>query len=49
VIAAEGAKHLFVGEQYTHLALSEIVKQVNPAALPLPTEWPEGEHLIAQS
>ena len=49
VIAAEGAKHLFVGEQYTHLALSEIVKQVNPAALPLPTEWPESEHLIAQS
>jgi alpha/beta superfamily hydrolase len=49
VIAAESAKHLFVGEQYTHLALSEIVKQVNPAALPLPTEWPESEHLIAQS
>jgi len=49
VIAAEGAKHLFVGEQYTHLALSEIVKHVNPAALPLPTEWPEGENLIAQN
>jgi hypothetical protein len=46
VIAAEGAKHLFVGEQYTHLALSEIVRQVNPSALPLPTEWPEEEHVL---
>ncbi|MDR9434377.1 alpha/beta hydrolase [Pontimonas sp.] len=43
VIAAEGAKHLFVGEKYTHLALSEIVAQVAPEALPLPTEWPEDE------
>jgi len=49
VVAAEGAKHLFVGEQYTHLALSEIVKHVNPGALPLPTEWPAGEHLLAPS
>ena len=46
IIEATGAKHLFVGEAYTHLALSEIVRQVNPLALPLPTEWPEEHHLI---
>lgn len=43
VIAAEGAKHLFVGEKYTHMALSEIVAQVAPSALPLPTQWPEDQ------
>lgn len=42
VIAAEGAKHLFVGEKHTRAALSDIVAQVAPAALPLPTEWPDG-------
>ena len=46
VVPAEGAKHLFVGESYSFLALSEIVKAVNPAALPLPTEWPEAEHQL---
>lgn len=46
VIAAEGAKHLFVGEVYTHRALSEIVGHAHPAALPLPTEWPEAEHTL---
>lgn len=46
VLPAEGAKHLFVGEAYTHLALSEIVRQVNPAALPLPTEWVDTEHQL---
>ena len=46
VVPAEGAKHLFVGESYSSLALSEIVKVTNPAALPLPTEWPEAEHLL---
>ena len=40
VIPAVGAKHLFVGEKYTHLALSEIVGQVAPDRLPLPTQWP---------
>jgi len=43
VIPAAGAKHLFVGEKYTHLALSEIVAKVAPDVLPLPTEWPEGQ------
>ena len=48
VIPAVGAKHLFVGEQYTALALGEIVGQVNPAVLPLPTEWPEDDHSLSQ-
>ena len=39
VIAAEGGKHLWVGERYVRLALNEIVRRVNPAAWPLPTEW----------
>jgi hypothetical protein len=37
VVAAEGAKHLWVGERYTRVALNEIVRRVNPAAWPLPT------------
>lgn len=36
---AEG-KHLWVGEKQTYRVLSEIVAAVNPAALPLPTEYP---------
>ena len=35
----EGGKHLWVGEKQTSRVLSEIVRRVNPAALPLPTEW----------
>ncbi|GAA1635436.1 hypothetical protein GCM10009733_035690 [Nonomuraea maheshkhaliensis] len=38
VIGVEGAKHLWVGEPYVRIALDEIVKRVNPAAHPLPTE-----------
>jgi len=45
VIPAEGAKHLFVGEKYSHLALGEIVRAVNPGRLPLPTEWPEDDRV----
>jgi alpha/beta superfamily hydrolase len=40
VIAVTGAKHLWVGENYVRIALNEIVRLVNPAALPLPTNWP---------
>lgn len=40
VVAIEGGKHLWVGESYVRRALEEIVRRVNPAALPLPTEWP---------
>jgi len=40
VIAVEGAKHLWVGERFVRVALTEVVRQLNPAALPLPTVWP---------
>jgi uncharacterized protein len=40
-IGVEGAKHLWVGERYVRVALNEIVRRVNPAAWPLPTEWEE--------
>jgi alpha/beta superfamily hydrolase len=39
VIAVERAKHLWVGEPYVRIVLNEIVRRVNPAAWPLPTEW----------
>jgi hypothetical protein len=42
VIGVDGAKHLWVGENYVRVVLETIVRVVNPAALPgagLPTEW----------
>jgi alpha/beta superfamily hydrolase len=39
VIAVEGGKHLWVGENLTRRVLTEIVAAVNPSALPLPTEY----------
>ncbi len=39
LIAVEGGKHLWVGEAQTYRVLTEIVKAVNPTALPLPTTW----------
>jgi uncharacterized protein len=39
VIAVPKAKHLWVGETYVRIVLNEIVRQVNPSAWPLPTEW----------
>ncbi|MEO6533963.1 MAG: alpha/beta hydrolase [Pseudolysinimonas sp.] len=39
LVEVEGGKHLWVGEKQTRRVLSEIVERVNPAALPLPTEW----------
>ena len=41
-IEVPGAKHLFVGENFTREVLSFIVEQVNPSALPLPTTHPAG-------
>lgn len=35
----DGAKHLWVGERYVHLILSEITRQIAPARLPLPVEF----------
>jgi alpha/beta superfamily hydrolase len=40
VLAVEGAKHLWVGERFVRIALTEIVRQLVPEALPLPTHWP---------
>jgi alpha/beta superfamily hydrolase len=40
LVAVEGGKHLWVGEKQTSRVLSEIVRVVNPASLPLPGEWP---------
>lgn len=40
LVAVAGGKHLWVGEEQTRRVLSEIVRVVNPSALPLPTEWP---------
>jgi uncharacterized protein len=39
LIVVDRAKHLWVGEPYVRIVLTEIVRRVNPAALPLPTEW----------
>jgi alpha/beta superfamily hydrolase len=43
VIGVAGAKHLWVGENNVRIVLNEIVRVVNPAALPggstLPTTW----------
>ena len=39
LIAADRAKHLWVGEPSVRIVLGEIVRRVNPAAWPLPTEW----------
>ena len=45
VIGVDGAKHLWVGENYVRIVLAEIVAAVNPAALAdgrtLPTTWGE--------
>lgn len=40
LVMVEGGKHLWVGEDQTRRVLHEIVRAVNPSALPLPTEWP---------
>jgi uncharacterized protein len=39
LIAGERARHLWVGEPAVRFVLGEIVRRVNPAAWPLPTEW----------
>ncbi|QYF75126.1 alpha/beta hydrolase [Cryobacterium sp. PAMC25264] len=39
LIAVDGGKHLWVGENQTRRVLTEIVSVVNPAAAPLPDEW----------
>jgi hypothetical protein len=39
LVVGERAKHLWVGEPAVRTVLGEIVRRVNPAAWPLPTEW----------
>ncbi len=41
LINVADGKHLWVGESQTRRVLDEIVRIVNPDALPLPTEWAE--------
>ncbi|GAA4190750.1 hypothetical protein GCM10022219_08620 [Microbacterium oryzae] len=41
VVAVEEGRHLWVGEKQTARVLNEIVAVVNPAAVPLPAEWPD--------
>jgi alpha/beta superfamily hydrolase len=38
-LAVPGAKHLWVGETQTRTVLTEIVRAVNPGALPLPVSY----------
>ncbi|BEP11783.1 hypothetical protein acdb102_00940 [Acidothermaceae bacterium B102] len=40
LIAVGEAKHLWVGERFVRIALNEIVRQLVPSAVPLPTSWP---------
>ena len=40
LVAVEGGKHLWVGENQTYRVLNEIVERLNPAVVPLPTVWP---------
>ena len=39
LVPVPGAKHLWVGEPFVHLILSEITKNLAPQRLPLPTEF----------
>jgi uncharacterized protein len=41
VVGVPGAKHLWVGERFVRIVLNEIVRRLNPAAWPLPTDWEE--------
>ena len=45
VVGVERAKHLWVGEPYVRIVLNEIVRRINPAAWPLPTEWKDPDEL----
>lgn len=49
VIAVAGGRHLWVGENLTRRVLTEIVRAVNPSALPLPTTWNPSTTVSARS
>ncbi len=40
LVAVEDGKHLWVGESQTRRVLTEVVRRLNPSALPLPGTWP---------
>lgn len=40
LVAVDEGRHLWVGEKQTRRVLEEIVRRVNPAALPLSSSWP---------
>ena len=39
LVAVDGGKHLWVGEDQTYRVLTEIVARLNPGVLPLSTTW----------
>jgi alpha/beta superfamily hydrolase len=39
IVPIAGGKHLWAGETQTRQVLTEVVRVVNPSALPLPTTW----------
>lgn len=39
LIAVDEGRHLWIGEKQTRRVLTEILRQVNPQALPLPETW----------
>ncbi|WP_430593556.1 alpha/beta hydrolase [Humidisolicoccus flavus] len=43
IVPIPGGKHLWVGETQVRQVLNEVVRLVNPEALPLPNEWHEAE------
>lgn len=43
LVAVDGGKHLWVGEQQTVRVLSEIVARLNPGVLPMPEQWGDEE------
>lgn len=40
IVEVEDGRHLWVGENQTSRVLTEIVRRVNPSAVPLSTSWP---------
>jgi len=49
VVAVAGAKHLWVGEPNVRRVHEEVVRRVNPAAVPLRHTWPASEQEHAPS
>lgn len=39
VDVVEGAKHLWVGENFVRIAMNRLVQAIEPGRMPLPTDW----------